>query len=102
MWDFWQVLNDLGRTPLLGSLSEMQQSQTGRPVLLTVVFGLIPGLSYGPPRTPLPLPDVGGRLHSDGSTWGLLHLPIAEFRGEGSSGGNGSREVRVCLHLATE
>lgn len=80
----------------------MEQSRTGRPLLLTVVFGLIPGLSYGPPRTPLPLLDVGGRLHGDGSTWALLRLPIAEFRGEGSSGGSGSREVRVCLRLAAE
>lgn len=84
-------------------MSDFQQVFSGSgKTLLTVVFGLIPGLSRWRPRTPLSLPGVSGRLHGDGSARVLLHLLIAEFRGEGCSGGSVSRKVRVCLCLATE
>lgn len=66
---------------------------------LLSLFGLIPGLSCLPPRTPLSLPGVSRRLHGDGSAWFLLHLLISEFRGEGGTGGSVSREVRVCVFL---
>lgn len=100
MSDFQQVFSESGKAPLFRSL--LNSHGLGRSPPLTLAFGLIPGLPRLCPRTPLSLPGVGGRLHGDGSARVLLHLLIAEFRGEGHSGGSVSREVRVHLCVATE
>lgn len=60
-------------------------------------FWLIPGESLWAPCASLPLPGVGGRLHGDGSARHLLHLLVAQLRGQGCTGGCVSREVRACF-----
>lgn len=86
-----------GEMSLLRSLHfsrEVGWTRTGRSPLLTVVW-LIPGESLWAPCAPLPLPGIGGRLHGDGSARHLLHLLIAQLRGQGCAGGCVSREVRA-------
>lgn len=63
------------------------------------MFGLVPGVPRCPAHTPLSLPVVGRRLHGDGFARVLLHLLIAQLRGEGCAGGCVSREVRACVLL---